>query len=101
MDTHDCNDTPATDASGDHTYSVCLDADEPVTMSVVRAVANALGRQPLDLEPLSTQVDPEALETLLNGPIGRREGLTVSFTFAGCTVDVTPTRIDVSPVADE
>lgn len=97
MDTHDCNDTPATDASGDHTYSVCLDADEPVTMSVVRAVANALGRQPLDLEPLSTQVDPEALETLLGGPVGERDGLSVSFSFAGCAVVVTPTRIAVDP----
>ncbi len=101
MDTHDRNDTPTTDAPGDRTYSVHLDADEPVTMSVVHAVATALGRQPLDLEPLSTQVDPEALETLLDGPIGRREGLTVSFVFAGCTVDVTPTRIDVSPAAAE
>jgi hypothetical protein len=100
MDTHDRSDPPAGDAPDDSLHSVRLDADEPVAMSVVYAVASALGRQPLDLEPLSTQVDPEALETLLGGPIGEREGLTVSFRFAGCTVVVTPTRIDVLPGTD-
>jgi hypothetical protein len=100
MDIHDRSDPPAGDAPDDSLHSVRLDADEPVATSVVHAVASALGRQPLDLEPLSTQVDPEALETLLGGPIGEREGLTVSFRFAGCTVAVTPTRIDVLSTPD-
>lgn len=99
MDSHDRGDPPAPNSSSE-AHTVRLDADEPVAMSIVYAVADALRRQPLDLEPLSTQVDPEALETLLNGPIGQREGLTVSFSFAGCTVVLTPTRIHVSPDRD-
>lgn len=97
MDSHDRRDAQSTENLDDSTHSVRLDADEPVAMSIVYAVANALQRQPLDLEPLSTQVDPEALETLLNGPIGQRQELSVSFSFAECTVVVTPTRIYVSP----
>lgn len=97
MDSRDRRDTQPADDPHDSTYSVRLDSDEPVAMSVVYAVASALQRQPLDLEPLSTQVDPEALDMLLNGPIGQRQGLSVSFSFAECTVVVTPTRIYVSP----
>jgi hypothetical protein len=72
-----------------------LDEDEPIAMAVVHVVATALRRQPLDLEPLSAQIDPEALENLLNGPIGRRDELSVSFRFEDCTVVLGPRTIAV------
>jgi hypothetical protein len=99
MDSHDHRERPSPNPPSE-THTVRLNADEPVAMSIVYAVADTLRRQPLDLEPLSTQVDPEALETLLNGPIGQREELTVSFSFADCMVTLTPTRIHVSPSGD-
>jgi hypothetical protein len=97
MDPHDYGDTPETDRTHDDSRTVTLSPGDPVAMSVVRAVATAVQRPPLDLEPLSTQVDPEALETLVTGPVGSREGLRISFRFAGCHVAVTPARITVAP----
>jgi hypothetical protein len=58
-------------------------------------VSTVLHRPPLDLEPLSTQIDPEVLEDLVSGPVGRRENLSVTFQFEGCTIVVTPTAIRV------
>jgi hypothetical protein len=88
-------------ASDGDVYTYRLDDDEPTAMAIVHAVATALRRQPLDLEPLSAQIDPDALDDLLSGPVGRRDALSVSFRFEGCTVDVTPAEIRVRPPADD
>lgn len=87
--------------SGDHqVYTSSLDADEPTALAIVQAVSAATQRSPLDLEPLSMQIDPEALEDLVSGPVGQRDGLTVSFRFGGCTVVVEPSTIRIT-VGDE
>lgn len=78
-----------------------LDDGEPSATAVVHAVSKALRKQPLDLEPLSAQIDPDALETLLHGPIGRREGLSVVFQYEQCHVVVTPSVIEVYGPDDE
>jgi hypothetical protein len=78
-----------------------LDDGEPSTTAVVNAVSKALRKQPLDLEPLSAQIDPDALETLLHGPIGQRERLSVVFQYEGCHVVVTPTVVEVYGPDDE
>ena len=64
---------------------------------VINAVADTLGCSPLELDPLSTQIDPDALDSLIHGPVGRRDRLTVSFTFAGLSVAVTRTQIRLYP----
>ena len=79
---------------------VPVDPGEPITMVVIHAIADTLGCSPLELDPLSTQVDPEALNSLINGPVGRRDQLTVSFTFAGLSVAVTRTQIRLYPSPD-
>lgn len=96
MNSHDDGDRPpAEDASDNGIHTVRLDDDEPSAMAIVHAVSTALKRQPLDLEPLSAQVDPEALDDLLSGPVGRRDGLENAFRFEECTVVVTPTAVSV------
>lgn len=72
---------------------VPIDPGEPIAMAVITAVADTLGCSPLELDPLSTQIDPDALDSLVNGPVGRRDRLTVSFSFAGLSVAVTRTQV--------
>ena len=66
-----------------------------VCLSVVSAVARAVDTDPSRLEPLTTVVDPDALERLVAGGDDGREDEegghdddTVSFTMAGCRVVV-------------
>lgn len=47
---------------GTHTYS--LTADEPLSMAVVKLVADAEGVQPTALRPLYSAIDPDALDSL-------------------------------------
>lgn len=57
------------------------------SMDVVWAVASKTGNDPCSLPPLGETIDPDALDTLLEGRGGesdpRRNGPYVSFTYAG------------------
>ncbi len=90
------------DADSDRTevYHYDRDTTEPCSEVVVNAVADALGRSPLDLEPLYYRVDPDALDDLVDRSFGSGpvHGTTVRFDFAGCRVAVSP--VDVVVVAD-
>lgn len=90
------NRRPKTDA----VRVVPVDPGEPITMVVINAVADTLGCSPLELDPLSTQIDPDALDSLINGPAGWRDRLTVSFSFAGLNVAVTRTQVRLYPSPD-
>jgi hypothetical protein len=77
-------------------------SDESLTTTVVRAVADAKGIDPLDLEEcLHDVIDPEALERLFM-PIdnGTRRGVVV-FRLAGCRVEVDGTDRVVAERVDE
>lgn len=78
-------------------YRSDRDAAESCSQSVVTAVANAVGRSPLDLEPLYHYVDPETLDRLVDRPFGSAtaESPSVSFDFADYRVTVTPTAVRV------
>ncbi len=73
------------------------DTTEPCSEVVVNAVAKALDRSPLDLEPLYYYLDPEALDHLVDRSLGTDpvEETTVSFEFAGCRVAVSPVDVQV------
>lgn len=58
---------------------------EATTENVVTAVAEAEGVSPLDLDPLATAVDPDALNALYRD--GRR-GVAVEFAYQGYEVTV-------------
>lgn len=63
---------------------------EPPSEAVVRAVANAHGRNPTDLPPLSDVLDPEAVDELFADTVsGRsRSGGYLEFEYCDCTVAV-------------
>lgn len=62
----------------------------PVSEEVVSAVAAARGADPLDLDPLSNVIDPDALDALheRDGPGGTRSPDRIEFTYDGRRVAV-------------
>lgn len=57
---------------------------EIATEQVIRTVAETTGTDPLELPPLYNTIDPDALDTLV-------EGMTtgsISFTYTGCNITV-------------
>ena len=63
--------------------------------AVVAAVAQAVGREPTELEPLEEQIDSDALDMFFDPNIGEctRDGACrVTFPFAGCEVTVDEDR---------
>ena len=57
-------------------------------MHVVRAVAESINVDPLELPPLYEVIDPDALDALVD-PVGGRLGFTVTFEYAGCKITIT------------
>ncbi|WP_152042333.1 HalOD1 output domain-containing protein [Salinigranum salinum] len=76
------------------------DTTSPCSHAIVSAVATHLDCSPLDLEPLYLRVDPDALDALVDRQTGDTRTLSVSFGFAGCTVDADRHRIHVARDAD-
>lgn len=76
--------------------------DERLSDTVVRAVAAAKDVDPLDLEPLYTVVDPDALNNLFRPTIGSSPtDLELHFTMADCEVVVHGDgEVVVSPTAE-
>jgi hypothetical protein len=60
----------------------------PVTEAILTAVATATGNDPLELPPLYSVIDPDALEALFDPPAydGSDQRLTVTFEYADCRV---------------
>jgi hypothetical protein len=88
------------DSGPTEVYHYDRDTTEPCSQVVVHAVAEALGRSPLDLEPLYYCIDPDALDDLVDRSFGSgpAHGTTVRFDFAGCRVAVS--SVDVLVIAD-
>ena len=77
---------------------------DPVSQTVVLAVADATGDDPMELPPLYDTVDPDALNELFDPSTGGAVGRSgrVEFTYAGCDVTVhADERVAVSPVAEQ
>lgn len=72
---------------GESVTNVCRRGD--ITETVVTAVAEATGVEPLELEPLYTVVDPDALNRLFApSSSGRSPFVEICFSMAGCEVVV-------------
>lgn len=73
------------------------DEQQTVTEAVVDAVAAAAGVSPLQLEPIATVVDPDALNAVFRDG---ETGVHVEFEYSGYVVSVTD-GTDVSVTQDE
>jgi len=91
-------------------HRAVFDGDEVApSMAVIGAVSTVAEKDPLDLEPLHSAIDPDALDAFLadtkggEGDIPLRfsvEGYSVSLSSHGC-VTVQPSQADTSqPIAD-
>lgn len=60
---------------------------DQVAAAVVEATAEANGTDPLEMEPLYTAVDPDALESLVGGPPDGVNAM-VAFDYEGCRVTI-------------
>lgn len=76
-----------TGTTSDQVRSVCRSGE--ISETVVTAVAAATGVDPLDLEPLYSVVDPDALNSMFCPSVGSPpDSLEVQFSMAGCRVVV-------------
>lgn len=61
----------------------------PISDTVVTAVADAKDVDPLDVEPLHSALDPDALDSMFDPRIGTPPtSLELTFTLDGCEVNV-------------
>jgi hypothetical protein len=58
---------------------------DSIGTAVVLSVADYTDRTPTELPLLSTAVDPDALDQLLDGPA---QSVSISFTYAGCELSL-------------
>lgn len=88
------------DANTDtHHVTVESDTEVPLSVIIVQAIATITQSDPLQLEPLTEYIDPEALERLYNPDQYTSLGQpVVSFSYAGYQITVeSPTEVTISP----
>ena len=78
--------------------------NEPISTVIAETIANHKGVDPVDIEPLYTTIDPEALDALFaprNDGTARTAG-RITFTHAGYEITVNSDRTaTVEPIDDE
>lgn len=76
---------------------------EEVSDAVIAAVADATGEDPIELEPLYSVVDPDALNSLFRGSTdASATTMELRFSMAGCRVVVRGDGdVDVTPPEDD
>lgn len=71
--------------------------DQPLSIQIVKELASVTGMSILEVEPLQTTIDTEALDTILEGG----ENVEVSFRHHGYQVTATPDEIVVQDYHEE
>lgn len=81
------------------------DKEESPSASIIECVAEATGRDPIELPPLYERVDPDAVNELLNDPSERPRAtphLSITFRYAGCDVTISGDgQTSATPVATD
>ena len=90
--------------NADRTTTELAADSQPISQTVVLAVAEATGDDAMELPPLYDTIDPDALNELFDSSTGgaiTRSG-RVEFTYASCDVTVhADERVAVSPIAEQ
>lgn len=74
-------------------------SDDPAAITIVETVASVRDTEPTELEPLSSTVDPDALNTLFAPGGGGPEMGLIQFEYENCLVSVTADGdVSVAPV---
>lgn len=92
---------------GDHTFGYSPDEPNQPALTIIDAISEVTGVDPVDLDPLSDAIDFDAVNALfgrhsVRGMLKRSadeselSDLQVVFEYAGCVVSVTDDRISVS-----
>lgn len=79
-----CSDDGFDPARGTASSQFTIDEERGVTLSIIEEMANILDCTPLDLDPLYYDVNPTALERIVDGD----DQQTMSFVSNGLTVTV-------------
>lgn len=73
--------------------------DDPVSQTIIAAVAEASNRDPIELDPLYEYIDPDALNTLFHthsSDEADQDEVYLEFTYTTYRVTVTPKYVHVS-----
>lgn len=86
---------------GNRTATRVREAERPGE-AIVRAVATATDRHPLELRPLYHAIDPDAVDALFEGSHRRIPSEpALRFVYEGCRVRLDGERVQVREVPDE
>lgn len=72
-----------------------IDANERPSEAVTRAISELTGTPVIELEPLYDTIDPEHLDTCLEGTSSEPPEIEVSFTYYQCSLTVTASEVIV------
>lgn len=71
-----------------------LEGEESVTSVVVRCVADAVGRDPKELEPFADSIDADAVESLFES-VAEDAPRRLTVEYEGCSVTIAPDEVAV------
>lgn len=94
------NTTESAVASSEATVkTIDWNSSDPAAITIVETVAAVREADPTELEPLSSTVDPDALNTLFAASGGGAETGVIQFEYENCLISVTADgAVSVAPV---
>lgn len=99
MSSRDTGGSTAEEQSGQTTVeTVDWNDKDGAALTIVETVASVQERDPTELDPLSSIVDPDALNTLFASTEAETSGALIQFEYENCLVSVTADgNISVAP----
>ena len=80
----------STDVESESLLTFEWTASQQPSFTVIQTIADLDDRNLLNLTPLSTVIDPDALNRLVNQPRSAAYDYTITFTYCGYTLQLSP-----------